>query len=225
LCSPNFYDYSYEEKNILRSHFDSMGRNQPVYDNYKSDLEVDMQDFQEHTVDPYPLFIKENNCEEIIHLEQHDEEKNFPMGHVYDDYESKPWESQEEELEEQQKGQFISCLEPVSEQPLPNINKISSSSHPPMHTSYIHPCLSIFGVEKAFCYRFHRIFHSFYEPINNYMEWHFLHILETPYFISTSSFEEKLKGVTILLSRLHHLLVITDRVKELPFKKLLDWLW
>jgi hypothetical protein len=42
---------------------------------------------------------------------------SFPTGHVYDDYESDPWESQEEEPEEQQKGKFISCPEPVNEKP------------------------------------------------------------------------------------------------------------
>jgi hypothetical protein len=79
--------------------------------------------------------------------------------------------------------------------------------------------------EEVSCYKFSGIFHSFYEPVSKYMEWHFLHILEPPYFISTSSFEEGMKGVTILLSRLHHLLVIIDRLKELPVRKLLEWLW
>ena len=85
-----------------------------------------MQYFQEHTVEPCPLFINENYHEEINHpwttvvTEQHNEENIFLMGHVYDDYESDPWESQEEEPEEpeeKQKGQFISCPEPISEQP------------------------------------------------------------------------------------------------------------
>ena len=61
--------------------------------------------------------------------------------------------------------------------------------------------------------------------MNEYMELHFIHNLELPYFISTSACEEELKSVTVLLSRLHHLLVIIDRKKELPFRKLLDWLW
>jgi hypothetical protein len=89
-----------------------------------------------------------------------------------------------------------------------------SASHPPVPTNDIQPCMSSCGAEQAFCYKFHRIFHSFYEPVNEYMEWHFLHALEPPYFISTSAFGEKLKDVTVLLSRLHHLLVITDRVKS-----------
>jgi hypothetical protein len=85
--------------------------------------------------------------------------------------------------------------------------------------------MSSCGAEQAFCYPLRRIFHSFYEPVSEYMEWHFLHILDLPYFISTSAFEEGMKGVIVLLSRLHHLLVIIDRVKELPVRKLLEWLW
>jgi hypothetical protein len=85
--------------------------------------------------------------------------------------------------------------------------------------------MSSCGEKQAFCYKFHRIFHSFYEPVNEYMEWNFFHALEPPYFISTSSLRENLKDVIVLISWLHHLLVITDRVKQLPFKKLLDWLW
>jgi hypothetical protein len=69
LCSPNFDDYSDEEKQSPASLFDSMGSNQPVYDSYESNPELDMQDFQEHTTKPYPLFIKENDHEEINHPE------------------------------------------------------------------------------------------------------------------------------------------------------------
>jgi hypothetical protein len=57
------------------------------------------------------------------------------------------------------------------------------------------------------------------------MEWHFPYALEPPYFISTPAYEEKLKSVTVLLSRLHYLLVIIDRRKELLSRKLLEWLW
>jgi hypothetical protein len=108
--------------------------------------------------------------------------KELSHGPVYDDYESDPWESQEEEPEEQQKGQFISCPEPVSEQPSSEDSQPVSSSHPPMPTNDIQPCMSSCGAEQAFCYKFHKIFHSFYEPVNEYMEWHFLHILEPALF-------------------------------------------
>jgi hypothetical protein len=38
-----------------------------VYDNYESDSGVDRKDFQDHTIDPFPLYIKEKHCVEINH--------------------------------------------------------------------------------------------------------------------------------------------------------------
>jgi hypothetical protein len=105
-----------------------------VYDSYESDYELDMQDFQEHTTESYPLFNKEKYCEEINRpwpaeiTEQQIEEKSFPTGPVYDDYESDPWESHEEE--EELEGQFISCPEPVSEKPSPGASQPASTVHP-----------------------------------------------------------------------------------------------
>jgi hypothetical protein len=54
------------------------------------------------------------------------------------------------------------------------------------------------------------------------MEWHFPYALEPPYFISTPVCKEELMSVTVLLSRLHHLLMIIDRGKELLSRKLLE---
>jgi hypothetical protein len=87
-----------------------------------------MQDFQEQTTESYPLFTNEEYYEEILHPwpledpEQQIEEKRFPTGLVYDGYESDPWEIHEEEPEEQQKGWFISCSEPIREHPSPEIS-------------------------------------------------------------------------------------------------------
>jgi hypothetical protein len=128
---------------------------------------------------------------------------------IYDEYESDLGESQEEEWKEPVE-QVTSCLEPA---------------HSPMQTHEGHPYRSSCGAEQACCYPFHRVFHSFYDPVSKYMEWHVLYALDPPYYISTSPCEEKLKSVVILFSRLHHLSVIIDRKKELPFRKLLDWLW
>jgi hypothetical protein len=85
---------------------------------------------------------------------QHDEEKSFPTGPVYDDYESDPWESHEEEPEEQQKGWFISCPEPVSEQPSSEISQPASTSHSPALTRNIQQCVSSCVAEKVVCYQF-----------------------------------------------------------------------
>jgi hypothetical protein len=100
--------YSDEEKQCPTSQFAELGSSQPVYDNYKSYFELDMQDFQEHTANSHPLFIEEKYYEEINHprpaedVEQQIEEQSFPMGHVYDDYEADRWEIHEEEKEQQE---------------------------------------------------------------------------------------------------------------------------
>jgi hypothetical protein len=77
----------------------------------------------------------------------------------------------------------------------------------------------------AACYKFSGVHHLAYEPVKEYMDLYFLHVLKPPSFILTSTLGGKIKDVTVPLSRLHQLLVITDRVKDLPFGKLLDWLW
>jgi hypothetical protein len=65
-----------------------------------------MQDIHEKTTDPYPPFIKEDYHEEINHpvlaeiTEQQIEEQSFLTSPVYDDYESDPWESHEDEPKE-----------------------------------------------------------------------------------------------------------------------------
>jgi hypothetical protein len=42
LCSPNFDDYSDEEKQCPASQFADLGSSQPVYDSYESSSELDM---------------------------------------------------------------------------------------------------------------------------------------------------------------------------------------
>jgi hypothetical protein len=87
------------------------------------------------------------------------------------------------------------------------------------------PCVSSCVAEKAVCYKFSRIFHLAYEPVKEYMEFYFLHVLKPPNFILTSKLGGKMMNVTILLSWLHYLLSSIDRVKEIPVRKLLEWLW
>jgi len=63
----------------------------------------DFKKFQDLAIDTFPLFIEEKHCVEINHpgpeedIQEHDKEERFPMVHVYDDYDSDPWESHEEE--------------------------------------------------------------------------------------------------------------------------------
>jgi hypothetical protein len=146
-----------------------------------------MQDLQDNTTYPYPLFVNENHCEEIIHPEKHDEDNIFPMGPVYDYYESDPWENLEEEPKEQQKGQFISCPEPVSEQPSLGSSQPASASHPLVLSRDIQQCVRSCVAEKATCYKFSRFCRLSYEPVKEYMELYFLHVLNPPSFILASS--------------------------------------
>jgi len=91
--------------------------------------------------------------------------------------------------------------------------------------TYIHPNLRSCKIEHVFCYQPSKFRPLFYDPIGEYMELHFLCVLEPPNFILTSTLGGKLKDVIILLSQFHHLLLITDRVNGLPVRKLLEWLW
>jgi hypothetical protein len=97
--------------------------------------------------------------------------------------------------------------------------------HSPVLVRDIQPHENSCVAEDAACRQFSEIFHSFYDPVSEYMEWHFPYALEPPYFISTPACKEELKSVTVLLSRLHHLLMIIDRRKELLSRKLLEWIW
>jgi hypothetical protein len=101
----------------------------------------------------------------------------------------------------------------------------TSSLHSPVLTRDIQPYVSSCEAEQAFCYSFSGFPQLFHEPVREYMELHFLHLLKPPSFILTSELGGGMKDVIILLSRLHHLLSITDRVSGFPVRKLLDWLW
>jgi hypothetical protein len=169
-----------------------------------------------------------NNTRKSVPPEQQIEKQRFPTGPIYDDYDSDPWESQEEapeESEEQSKMQFIDYAEPVSEQPPPEISEPFSVFHSPVLIRDIRPQVNNCVAEEVVCHRFPGIGHSFDDLVNEYMEWHFPYALEPPYFISTPACKEELKSVVVLLSQLHHMLAIIDRRKELLSRKLLEWLW
>jgi hypothetical protein len=94
-----------------------------------------------------------------------------------------------------------------------------------MPTREIQQCVSSCVAEKVVCYQFSGVFHLAYKPMKEYMELYYLHVLKPPIFILTSSLGGNLKNVTILLSQLHYLLSIINGVKELPVRKLLEWIW
>jgi hypothetical protein len=144
LFPPDFDDYLEEEQQNPTSPFADQS-SQPTYDNYGSESELDMLDFQEQVAEPCPLLTKENYHEEINHLslsgdaEQYEEEQNLPGGPVYDEYESDPGETQEEEKEPEEQSAL--CSEPVSEQPPPEISEPTSVIHPPVLIRDIRPCM------------------------------------------------------------------------------------
>jgi hypothetical protein len=76
-----------------------------------------MKDFQDHTIEPFPLLIKEKHWVEI----------NYP----------RLTESTEQHVKEELSGQFISCPEPVIEQVSPGISQPASVLHPPVHSENI----------------------------------------------------------------------------------------
>jgi hypothetical protein len=178
----------------------------PIYDGYKSNPEESQEEGREPEE-------QSALCSDPVSKQIH------PMVPIYDEYESDPGETEPGE-------QSISCPELVSEQPPPENNEPTSTvHHQPVLIRVIQPQVNNCVAEEAACRQFSEIRRSLYDPVGEYMEWHVSYALEPPCFISTSACKEELKSVTILLSRLHQLLMIIDRRKELPFRKLLDWIW
>jgi hypothetical protein len=173
--------------------------------------------------------IVEEDCSFFLHEISHDV---FTFGIEEKDRETVPISQdggvhgkEEEELVERLSAYFFFYLEPVIEQPPPEISEPTTILHSLVLVRDIQPHENSYVVEEAACHQFFKIFHSFYDLFSKYMEWHFPYALEPPYFISTPACKEDLKSVTVLLSRLHHLLMIIDRKKELLSRKLLEWLW
>jgi hypothetical protein len=132
---------------------------------------------------------------------------------------------EEEEPEEQLSAHFMFYPEPINEQPPPEISEPASVVLLPVLIRDIQPQVDNCVAQATVCHQFFGIGHSFYDPVSKYMEWHLPYALEPPYFISTPACKEELKSVTVLLSRLHHLLMIVDSRKDLLSRKLLEWLW
>jgi hypothetical protein len=104
----------------------------------------------------------------------------------YDDYDFDPWESHEEE-DGEPNVQFISYPEPTNEKPSPRISQPASAVLSPMLSRDIQPCVSNYKTEHVFCHQPSGFFHFLYEPVREYMELHFLHVLEPLNFILTSA--------------------------------------
>jgi hypothetical protein len=178
----------------------------PIYDENESDP----RESQEEEKEPEE---QSSLCSEPVSRHIH------PMVPIYDEYGLDLGKTEPEE-------QNISCLEPVSKKLSPENNEPSSAvHHQPVLSRVIQPQENNCVVKETVGHQFSEICHSPYDPVGEYIEWYVSYALEPPCFISTSPCREKSKSVTILLSRLHNLLMIIDRRKELLSRKSLEWLW
>jgi hypothetical protein len=152
----------------------------------------------------------------VLSLDTHEDTSFSQLANVF---------REDKEEKAQQKGKFISCPKPISGKPSSEVIQPALVSHPPDISIEIQQCMSSCVAEKAACYKFSEVCRLSYEPVKEYMELYFLHFLKPPIFILTLSLGGKLKNVTILLSRLHSLLLIIDKVNKFAARKLLEWLW
>jgi hypothetical protein len=115
-----------------------------VYDNYESDSDVDMKDFQDHTIDPFPLYIKEKHCVEINHprsaedIKQHVKEKQPSIEICF---------HQLTDVIRGGKGV-------VDQQPAPTF-------HSPLFSTNIQPYVSSCKADQDFFYQPIRLYHLF----------------------------------------------------------------
>jgi len=178
-------------------------------------FEENAEDFPSLEADVLGIPTKEGSIEYFMTLEALHSSPEVYVVPRFDDYLD----------EEKKKGVFLSYLEPISEQPSSGSSQAASTSHPPAFTRDIQQFVCSCVVEKASCYPFSGVFRLNYKLVKEYMELYFIHVLNPPNFILTSTLGGNLKNVTCLLSRLHYLLSSIDRVKALLVRKLLEWLW
>jgi hypothetical protein len=217
------------EKRITCEHLEPAGPTKPQMEIFYGITVLE----EDHINEDLPLFDEYYSDDELQayladdHYEDAEEpvsKQNHPMVPIYDEYELDLEENQHEE-EKEPEGFSALCSELVTEQPPPEINEPTSVIHPPMVIRDIRPRVNNCVEEEAVCRQFLGNGHSFDDHVSKYMEWHSPYALELPYFISTLACKEELKSVAVLLSRLHHLLVIIDRRKEILSRKMLEWLW
>jgi hypothetical protein len=109
-----------------------------------------MKDFQDHTIEPFPLLIKEKHWVEI----------NYP----------RLAENTKQHVKEELSGQFISYPEPVIEQVSPGINQPASVLHPPVHSENITRRVSRNKGQELISYQLSSPDYKFCDPVGLYME-------------------------------------------------------
>jgi hypothetical protein len=111
---------------------------------------MDMKDFQDHTIEPFPLFIKERHWVEINH--------------------PGPAKYTEQHEKEDLNVQFISCPEPVNEKISPGIDHPASILHPPIHSESIKQRVRNNEEQELIYYHLSSRHCKFCDPMGSYME-------------------------------------------------------
>jgi hypothetical protein len=143
---------------------------------------------------------------------------------VYDNYESDTCEGHGREKEDLN-VHIISSPTLINEQMSPGISKPASILQSPVLATDIQPYVSSCKAEKVFYYQPSKFYHPFYDPIGEYMELHFLNVLNLSSFVIPSTLGGSLKNVINLLSQFYYLLLISGKVRKFSVMKLLGWLW
>jgi hypothetical protein len=175
----------------------------PLFDHY-GDSDEDVEVFfvlEEKSISSQP-----SNENERFYQEQHVKEKH-PFIDIHEEI---PCHQLADVIREDKRE--------VDQQP-------ASSIHSPVLATDIQPYVNNCEVEKVFFYQPSRFYHLFYDPVGEYMEWHFLNVLKPSRFILPSSLGGNMKNVINLLSQFYCPLLISDRVNKFSVRKLLEWLW
>jgi hypothetical protein len=88
----------------------------------------------------------------------------------------------------------------------------TSTIQSPVLATYIQPYVSNCKEKKVFCYQPSKFYHLFSDPIEEYMELHFLHVLKPSIFFIPSTLGGNMKNVINLLSQI--LLSLVDQWSE-----------
>jgi hypothetical protein len=167
-----------------------------------------MKYFQDQTIDPFPLFIKEKHWVEINH--------------------PGPAEDTEKHVKEELSGQFFSCPEPVNEKISPGISQPASVLHPPVHSENIKRWVSHNEGQELISFQLSSPDYKFCDPVGLYMELCFPKALEPAELFTLSSFGGMVSvpsHVLILLSYLPSFLWIICSKEKNYITRQSGWLW
>jgi hypothetical protein len=167
-----------------------------------------MKYFQDHTIEPFPLLIKEKHWVEIL----------YP----------RLAENTEQHVKEELSGQIISCPEPVIEQVSLGISQPASVLHPPMHSENMTRWVSHNKGHELISYQLSSPDYKFCDPVGLYIKLCFPKALELAYLFTLSSFGGivivKIHVLVLLSYFLSLLWIICSKEKD-HITRRSGWLW